>query len=194
MKFNAIAKICKYKRFNEGHHFISMAMEVHDALKCDMDLFIKECACFFYDRQVGGHLSLSFCIQFFRQRVSITFQCALASIIERKIALVGDACSRPPITIRSHDLHVGNIKGVVGEITSWLSPLFLVLGGLYVFWPFFGLPFLSRLGGFVHRSFFLEFCKTFVSTNTADVPAFHLKLVTLIEANKLLSFIIEILS
>jgi hypothetical protein len=40
----------------------------------------------------------------------------------------------------------------------------------------------------------LEFCKTFVSTNTADVPAFHLKLVTLIEANKLLSFIIEILS
>ncbi len=27
--------------------------------------------------------------------------------------LVRDACSKPLITIRSHDLHVGNIRGVV---------------------------------------------------------------------------------
>jgi len=39
--------------------------------------------------------------------------------IERKIALASDPCSRPPIIIRSHDLHVGNIRMVVGEITSY---------------------------------------------------------------------------
>jgi len=32
--------------------------------------------------------------------------------------LVEDVCFRPPITIRSHDLHVSDIKKVVGEITS----------------------------------------------------------------------------
>ncbi len=30
--------------------------------------------------------------------------------------LAGDACSRPPISIRSHDVHVG---GAMGEITSY---------------------------------------------------------------------------
>jgi hypothetical protein len=39
--------------------------------------------------------------------------------MEKKIVLVGDACSRPPITIRSHDLHVGNIRGAMGEIVSY---------------------------------------------------------------------------
>jgi hypothetical protein len=38
------------KRFHEGYHFISMVMEVHNALECDMDHFIKECVCFFHDR------------------------------------------------------------------------------------------------------------------------------------------------
>jgi hypothetical protein len=33
--------------------------------------------------------------------------------------LVDDACSRPPITIRSHNLHVGDIIRVVGEITFY---------------------------------------------------------------------------
>jgi len=33
---------------------------------------------------------MSFCIQFFRQHVSIILQHALAFVIERKIALVGD--------------------------------------------------------------------------------------------------------
>jgi hypothetical protein len=65
-KLNAIAKICKFWRLQEGHHFISMAMEVHGTLEHDMDLFIKECVRFFHDRWSGGHLSLSFCIQFFK--------------------------------------------------------------------------------------------------------------------------------
>ncbi len=49
-KLNAIAKICKYKRLHEGHHFISMAMEVHGTPKRDMDRFINECVRIFHDR------------------------------------------------------------------------------------------------------------------------------------------------
>jgi len=33
--------------------------------------------------------------------------------------LVGNVYSRPPLIIKSHDLHVGDIKGVVGEITFY---------------------------------------------------------------------------
>jgi hypothetical protein len=33
--------------------------------------------------------------------------------------LVGDTCSKPPIMIRSHDLPIGDIKGVVSEIISY---------------------------------------------------------------------------
>jgi hypothetical protein len=49
MKFSAIAKIRKYKGLYERHHFILMAMEVHDAPRCDMDCFIKEYVCLFHD-------------------------------------------------------------------------------------------------------------------------------------------------
>jgi hypothetical protein len=103
VKLNAIAKIHKYGRLHEGHHFIPMAMEVHGTFRCDMDCFIKECVHLFHNRWSSGHLSLSFCIQFFKQRVSIVVQHALTSAIERKIMLVGDACSRPPNTIRFHN-------------------------------------------------------------------------------------------
>jgi hypothetical protein len=85
----------------------------------DMDNFIRECGHLFHDRQLGGHLSLSFCIQVFKHCVSIILQHALTFAIERNIALVGEACSRPLIIIRSHNLHVGNIRGVVGEIASY---------------------------------------------------------------------------
>jgi len=59
--------------------------------------------------------------------------------------LVKNVCSRPLITIKSHDLHVGDIRRVVGEIVSYhekdkLSPFFGSYG-LCVFWPFFGFPF-----------------------------------------------------
>jgi hypothetical protein len=72
-----------------------------------------------HDRRFRGHLSLSFCIQFFKQHVNIALQHVLASVIERKIALVDDACSRLPIIIRSHVLHASNIKGTMGEIASY---------------------------------------------------------------------------
>jgi len=119
VKFNTIVKIHKYKGLHEGHHFISMAMVAHGTLGHDMDRFVKECTCFFHDRRLGGHLSLSFCIQFFKYHVSIAFQHALTYTIERKITLVGDDCSRPPIIIRFYDLHVGDIRGAVGEIISY---------------------------------------------------------------------------
>jgi hypothetical protein len=96
-----------------------MAMEVHSALGRDMDHFIKECSCLFHDKQSRGHLSLSFYILFFKQCVRIVLQPTLAFAIERKITLVGDACSRPPFTIRSHDLHAGDIRGAMGEIASY---------------------------------------------------------------------------
>jgi hypothetical protein len=66
-----------------------------------------------------GNLSLFFCIQFFRQCVSIALQQALTSAIERKIALAGDAYSKPPNIIRFHDLHANNIERVMGEIISY---------------------------------------------------------------------------
>jgi hypothetical protein len=119
MKFNTIVKIHKYKGFHDGHHFILMAMEVHNTLGCDMDCFIKEYVCLFHDRWLGGHLSLSFYINFFKQLVNVVFQCVLAFAIKRNIVLVGNVCSRPPITIRYHDLHVSDIRKVVGEITFY---------------------------------------------------------------------------
>ncbi len=87
---------------------------MHGAFERDMDHFIRECVHLFHNRQLGGHLSLSFRIQFFRQCVDIIFQRALTSVIERKITLVGDVCSRPPTIIKAHDLHVGDIRKVVG--------------------------------------------------------------------------------
>jgi len=59
-KFNVITKIRKYKRFHEKHHFIMMAMEVHDTHRCDMDHFIRECAYLFHNRQSRGHLFFFF--------------------------------------------------------------------------------------------------------------------------------------
>jgi hypothetical protein len=49
-KPKAIAKIGKYRKLCEGHHFITMALEVHNATGHDMDCFIKECACLFHDK------------------------------------------------------------------------------------------------------------------------------------------------
>jgi hypothetical protein len=129
-KLNAIVKICKCRRFHEGPHFIPMAIKVHGAPKCDMDCFIKECVHLFHDRWFEGHLSLSFCIQFFKQHVIITFQCALTFVIQRKIVLARDVYSRPPITFKFHNLYASNIRGVVGEIASYHEKDYL--------FPFFG--------------------------------------------------------
>jgi hypothetical protein len=49
----------------------------------------------------------------------LIFQRVLAFVIEKKIVLVSDACFRFPISIRSHDLCAGDIRGAVGEIASY---------------------------------------------------------------------------
>jgi len=49
-KFNIIVQICKYRGFQEEHHFIVMIIEVHGAFECDMDYFINECARLFHNR------------------------------------------------------------------------------------------------------------------------------------------------
>jgi hypothetical protein len=126
VELNTIVKICKYRGLNEGHHFIPMAMEVHNTPGCDMDRFINKGAHLFHDSWSKGHLSLSFCIQFFREHVSIAFQCvnidfqrALTSGIKMKIVLVGDIYFKPPTIIKSHNLHASNIRRFVGEIISY---------------------------------------------------------------------------
>jgi hypothetical protein len=118
-KINAIAKIHKYKGLYEEHHFILMAMEVHNAPKHNINHFIKECARFFHNKRSRGHLSLFFNIQFFRQHVSIALWHALTSTIKRKITLVRDVYSKPSIIIRYHDSHVDDIRRAMGEITSF---------------------------------------------------------------------------
>jgi hypothetical protein len=45
-KLSTITKIRKYRRIHEMHHFISMAIEVHDTPKRDMDCF----PCLFHNR------------------------------------------------------------------------------------------------------------------------------------------------
>jgi len=50
---------------------------------------------------------------------SFSIQHALASTIEKNIALARNVCFRRPIIIRFHDLHVGNIRGAMGEISSY---------------------------------------------------------------------------
>jgi hypothetical protein len=70
VKLSTIAKICKYKGLHEMHHFILMAMDVHSAFGRDMDCFVREHAHLFHNRRSRGHLSLSFCIYFFKQHVT----------------------------------------------------------------------------------------------------------------------------
>jgi len=72
MKFNAIIKICMYRKLHDEHHFILMAMEVHGTPKCDMDNFIEECARLFHNKQSRVHFHFYFYIQIFRQHVNIT--------------------------------------------------------------------------------------------------------------------------
>jgi len=59
-ELSVIAKLRKYIRFHERHHFVPMAMKVHHTIGHDVDRFIRKCVRRFHDRQLGGHLSLFF--------------------------------------------------------------------------------------------------------------------------------------
>ncbi len=59
----------------------------------------------------------------------------------------------PFITIKSHYLHVGNIRKVMGEITFTMkgtSSLLSLVRTSNIFWPFFGLPFCLPCDGSSH--------------------------------------------
>jgi hypothetical protein len=157
-----------------------MAMEVHDASEHDMDRFIRECACLFHNRRSRGHLSLSFWIQFFKYRVNIVLQCGLIFVIKKNIALASDVCSKPSITIRSHDLRVGDIRGTLGEIISYqeidkFSPFFWLMQVVLLWafpWPsLFFLP----CDGSDHRSFILFFSWYYHIIKTTWLCKFTLK-------------------
>ncbi len=60
-----------------------------------------------------------FTFKIFKQHVSITFQHALAFAIDKKIILAKQVCSRPPIIIKSHDLHACDIRMAMSEIVSY---------------------------------------------------------------------------
>jgi len=45
-KFNTIIKIHKFRRFQQGHHFILMAIKVHNTCGHEMDCFNKESSSF----------------------------------------------------------------------------------------------------------------------------------------------------
>jgi hypothetical protein len=116
MKFNVIVKIrnYKYKKIYEGHHFISMAMEVHNIPEWNMDCFIRECVHLFSQEVI---YSCFFTFNFSSNVLTLLFN---VFVIERKIVLEGDACSRPLIiTIKIHNLHPSNIKRIMGEIASY---------------------------------------------------------------------------
>jgi len=68
---------------------------------------------------IGRSFILVFLHSIFKQCVNIVIQHALTSIIERKIVLTSDVCSRPPITIKSHNLHASDIRKAIGETTSY---------------------------------------------------------------------------
>lgn len=73
VELNAIAKICKYKRFHEGYYFILMAMEVHDTFEHDIGPFIRECVFFFHHRWSKRWFVFFFYIQFSRSMLILIF-------------------------------------------------------------------------------------------------------------------------
>jgi hypothetical protein len=100
VELSTVIKIHKHKGFHEWHHFTLMVVEIHNVFECDMDHFIKECAQLFHNKRSKVHLSLFFCIEIFKQHVSIVRQHVLTSIIKKKVVLARDICFKPPVTIR----------------------------------------------------------------------------------------------
>jgi len=87
-----------------------MVMEVHGVFGHDMDRLIRSVFVFF---TIDDHEVIYPCLF-----VNIAFQHVLTSAIERKIALAGDACSRPPTNTKPYDLHADDTRAVMGEIVS----------------------------------------------------------------------------
>jgi hypothetical protein len=55
---------------------------------------------------------VSFAFNFLGSVLVLFFNMLFSLSYEEKIVLTGDACSKPPITIRFHDFHAGDITEV----------------------------------------------------------------------------------
>jgi len=92
-------------------------------------------------------------------------QCVLEFVTERNITLTKYAYSKPPITIKSHDLHACDIRGAMGEIVSYHKKgfTFSLFGSykLHIFWPLFGLCLSCE--GSDHRIFYWIFLPSFIN-------------------------------
>ncbi len=91
------------------YHFILMAMEVHNMFRHDMDCFIRECVHLFHDKQSRGYLSLSLLHLIFQAMCQYCFSACFNLCYRKKDCIGGRYFSKPPMTIRSHDLYESNI-------------------------------------------------------------------------------------
>jgi hypothetical protein len=108
VELNVISKICKYRMLYEGHHFILMAMEVHDALGMIWIMLLGNVLVLF---MTNNRKVIYFCLFAFIFKVVCyyCFSACFSFYYREEDCFGGDACSRPPITFRSHNLHVGDI-------------------------------------------------------------------------------------
>ncbi|KAG6548135.1 hypothetical protein Mapa_010415 [Marchantia paleacea] len=70
------------------HLFVHLVLELYGAMYIDLDMFVRYCEGAYHTRRHGVSFSLGYCIVYFRQRVSIALQIALAGAIT-----LGDASS-----------------------------------------------------------------------------------------------------
>ncbi len=123
--------------------------------------------CLSFSRQtIKKSFILIFYIQFFKQHVNIIFLTCFSFCYKEKIALIGDACSKPVIiTIKFHNLHPGDIRGPWVKLPPTMRrsnflPLPLVRAACVSFGLSLASPFCLLFDGSSHQ-FFLDFCVLF---------------------------------
>ncbi len=114
-KFNAIVKFASIESFMRGIILFQWPW------RCTVHLtviWIVSSENVFVCSMINNHKLIYPCLFAFSFSNN-ALQHALSSNTTRKIALARNTCSKPPIFIKSCNLHVGNIRGAVGEIASY---------------------------------------------------------------------------
>jgi len=98
-ELNVISKIRKYRMLHEGHHFILMAMEVHDALGMIWIILSRNVLALFMtnDRKVNYFCLFAFIFKVFL-RCQYCFLACFSFYYREEDCFGGDACFRHPIT------------------------------------------------------------------------------------------------
>ncbi len=118
-KFNAIVKICKYRKFHERHHFIPMAMEMHDTPECDKDHFIKECVHLSHDRWSRSHLSFFFAFSFSSRMLVLFFNMIWPLLYKERLLWWEMFFLDLLLLLNLMILLVGDIRGAVDEMVPY---------------------------------------------------------------------------